>query len=220
MIMWSPSIPICNTPPHVIVELLKVAERGFDVVYGVRPTRSDDNFIKRTSARIYYKLMRSLTGIPLQDSAADFRLISRRVVEELSDIGKSNIVFRLLIPSLGFRSEVVNFVAAERFAGRSKYSLRRMVSLMVSSVISTSTKPLTFSISLGFVMGALSFMGFAYVVLEFFQGRTVPGWASQLSVIFLLFGLIFFVLGIIGAYIGALMAKLDNRSTYKLKNGE
>jgi dolichol-phosphate mannosyltransferase len=205
-------------PPEVIPELLKVAiESGVDVVYAVRPKRSEDGVFKRLTARAYYSLIGALTDIKLQDSAADFRLVSRKVVNVLNQLAPGRQVFRLLIPSLSFPSRTIAFTASERFAGKSKYGLQKMVGLSVDSVIQFSTKPLTLSIQLGAFVSMLSLFGFAYVIFTYFSGEALQGWASLISTVLLLFGVLFFLLGIFGLYLSSVVRQLQGRPPYVTK---
>jgi polyisoprenyl-phosphate glycosyltransferase len=202
-------------PPALVAELLETAQReNVDVVYAVRDKRTNDNWFKRTSARTYYRLMRGLTDVDIHDSAADFRLTSRRVVDVLCALPAGQQVFRLLIPSLGFSERTLPYEAADRYAGRSKYTLDKMVGLSVTSVIGFTTKPLTLSIRVGLFVSLLSFAGFVYVLVEFFAGHTVSGWASLLSTLLFVFGVLLVILGVFGFYIGAIVKTLQARPPY------
>ncbi len=199
-------------PPRFIPLFLEAAlSRQVDVVYGVRPKRKDDSPLKRSTAKLYYSLMRSLTDINIADSAADFRLLSRKAVSVLCALPPGPKVFRLLIPSLGFKSCNLEFQADKRTHGESKYTARKMVGLLVSSTVSFSTKPLWVSVQLGLAFGLLSLFGIIYTVAMFFSGETVPGWTSTASAVLLLFSINFFVLGVIGLYLGELIENLKAR---------
>jgi polyisoprenyl-phosphate glycosyltransferase len=206
-------------PPEVIPELYKVAlDSGVDVVYAVRPKRKEDGIFKRLTARAYYSVMGSLTDIDLQDSAADFRIVSRKVVTILNQLAPGRQVFRLLIPSLGFPSRAISYKASERFAGESKYGFRRMVGLSVDSVIQFSTKPLTLAIQMGVFVSILSLFGFAYVLLTYLSGNALQGWASLISTVLLLFGVLFVLFGIFGLYLATLVRQLQGRPPYIIKD--
>lgn len=206
-------------PPQLIPELLATAkETSSDVVYGVRKDRSDDSWWKRTTARQYYKLARWLSGVDLTSSAADFRLVSRRVLNVINAIPDANLVFRLLIPSLGFPSAEVAFRASPRPAGKSKYTFYRMASLSVESIVGFSTKPLTLAINLGIFTTFLAFIGFIYAALTFYAGQSQTGWASLISTVLLLFGVLFVILGVHGLYIGAILKNTMFRPVYILEN--
>jgi dolichol-phosphate mannosyltransferase len=206
-------------PPSLIPTLLETARtEHVDVVYAARARRTTDSWFKRRSALAYYRLMRAITDVELQDSAADYRLISRRVVNIIRSLPQGQQVFRLLVPSLGFPQRTVHYEAAERFAGKSKYTVDRMIGLSVSSVIGFTTKPLTLSIRLGLVVSLLAFAGFVYVIVEFFAGHTVSGWASLLSTVLFVFGVLLVILGVFGFYIGAVVKALQARPVYVIDN--
>lgn len=200
-------------PPRYIPDFLETAINSqVDVVYGVRPKREEDSLVKRVTAGAYYKLMRGLTDIDIADSAADFRLLSRRAVQAINALPPGPKVFRLLIPSLALPSAKLEFQAEARAFGESKYTLKKMIGLLVSSTVSFSTKPLWISVQLGLVFGLLSLLGIIYTIAMFFSGQTVPGWASTSSAVLLLFSINFFVLGVIGLYLGELIENLKSRS--------
>jgi dolichol-phosphate mannosyltransferase len=192
-------------------------EAGVDVVYAVRPKRKEDGIFKRLTARAYYSLLGSLTEIQLQSSAADFRIVSRNVVIVLNQLAPGRQVFRLLIPSLGFPSKTFGYTASQRFAGKSKYGVRKMVGLSLDSVIQFSTKPLTLSIQLGVFVSLLSLAGFAYVLFTYLSGEALQGWASLISTVLLLFGVLFFLLGIFGLYLASVVRQLQGRPPYVTK---
>ena len=130
-------------PPALIPKMLdEVENKGVDVVYAVRGKRSEDSIFKRVSAKIFYRVMRSLSEVDLQTSAADFRLVSKRVVDVIRQLPLGRVVFRIFIPSLGFASSTVSYTAAPRFAGESKYNLSKMIRLSTTSLLTSSTKPL------------------------------------------------------------------------------
>jgi len=208
-------------PPELIQDLYKTAKSELvEVVYAVRTERRREGFFKRTTAAIYYFIMGRLTDVQVRKSAADFRLISRKVVEVLNSLMPGRQVFRLLIPSLGFPSASVSYVAGDRFAGTSKYTLRKMGSLSIESVLQFSTRPLYFATRIGVLVSLLALLGFLYVVVTFFSGQALPGWASLISTILILFGLQFVVLGVLGAYLGQVVKLLQDRPTYLVRDDE
>jgi len=208
-------------PPQLIPELYKTAKSQIvDVVYAVRSDRRKEKLFKRSSAGLYYSIMGKLTDIEVRKSAADFRLVSRRVLRILNSLTPGRQVFRLLIPSLGFPSASVPYVASERPVGRSKYTFRKMVGLSVQSVLQFSTQPLHFAVRVGVAFSLLALIGFLYVLFTFLNGNAIPGWASLISTLLVLFGLQFVVLGVIGVYIGQLVNLVQNRPTYLLQDEE
>lgn len=208
-------------PPELIPVLLETAQsQNVDVVYAARSSRVEDSWLKRNSALMYYSLARKLSGIPVDDSAADFRLISQSVVEIIRSLPPGTLVFRLLIPSLGFPSAVVNYKASERHAGESKYTLTRMTKLSVESLVGFSTRPLTIAVQLGIFSTIASILGFIYAIVAHFSGQAETGWASLISTILLLFGLLFVILGVHGLYIGAILKNTMHRPTYIIKKDQ
>lgn len=206
-------------PPELIPEMLDVAkDTGSDVVYAVRKDRSEEHLFKRATANFYYKILKSLSGIELINSAADFRLISSSVVQVIKSLPRGNLVFRLLIPSLGFPFSQIEYKAEKRQAGKTKYSFTRMTQLSISSLVGFSTKPLTIAIQLGIATTLISFIGFIYAAVNYFNGETQTGWASTISTILLLFGVLFIILGVHGLYIGAILKNTMSRPSYIVKS--
>ncbi len=204
-------------PPDVVAKLLDVAvSRGVEVVYAVRSNRSDDGWAKRLSARAYYRLMRVLTGVPIADSAADFRLMSRCVVDILNEIPNQK-VFRLLLPYLGFSSETVDFRAEPRKHGVSKYSIGRMLALAIRSTMEFSTRPLRIVTTTGFLMAVFAALWLAWVLIDFAAGRTVTGWASQMAVTLVVGGLTLFSVGIVGEYVGEIFDRVSGRPHFLVR---
>ena len=205
-------------PPELIPVLLSAAKQtNSDVVYAIRQDRSEDSWFKRSTARVYYRLMRSMTGVAIQDSAADYRLMTRFVVDVINQIPEQK-VFRLLLPYLGFSSTTVEFQALRREHGESKYSLGRMAGLAVRSSIQFSTKPLRIVMGIGFVMSFLAALWLIWVLVDFAAGRTVAGWASQMSVTLIVGGLMLFGLGIVGEYVGEVFERVKGRPNYLIRD--
>ena len=192
-------------PPEAIPEFLAKAQQGgVPVIYGVRGKRKEDSAGKRLTAKLYYRLMRALTDVDIKDSAADFRLLRRDVVDMICSLPPGAKVFRLLIPSLSLPSSSLEFSANKREFGRSKYTFKKMIALLVSSTVSFSTKPLWISIQLGLLFGLLAILGLVYTLYTFYTGQTVQGWASTSFLMLSMFSINFLVLGVIGLYIGEL----------------
>ena len=205
-------------PPELIPELLATAEReGVDVVYASRGDRSADSWFKRTTAGVYYRVVERLTGVPVVPQAGDFRLLSRAVVTALQALPERKRVYRLLIPLLGFDSAVVPHRRDARAAGRTSYTLRRMVLLAGDSVVSFSSTPLRFATGLGMVTAGISALLGVWVVLVNVTGNAVPGWASiTLGVLFL--GTVqLLCLGVLGEYVGRIYDEVKARPLYRVK---
>jgi glycosyltransferase involved in cell wall biosynthesis len=206
-------------PPSEIPNLLNLAkESNVDIVYAVRHSRTEDGWTKRLSAGLYYKLIRKVSGVEVVSHAADFRLISKRVNQVIRQIPPGSHVFRILFPMYKFSYATYPYSAAERALGKSKYDFRRMLSLAILSVISTSLRPLTLSIYLGLIFSGLSVLGLMYSIFTYFNGDTSAGWASIVSTLFLMFGILFLVLGIISAYLAMIWRKTSGIPEYFISN--
>lgn len=198
----------------MIEEMIDKYAQGYHVVYGVRSDRETDAWFKRTSATLFYRLM-SFLGINSVSNHADFRLVSRKVVEALREHKEVNLYLRALIPSLGFSNAKVYYKRSERTAGLTKYTLAKMFSLALNGVTSFSVVPLRF-ISL---MGVIVFIGsiglsFHTLWLVFVGGEVVPGWASTVLPLYLLGGIQLLCFGILGEYIGKIYAEVKARPRF------
>lgn len=207
-------------PPNVVPQLVSTAlDLDVDVVYAVRCDRSDDNWFKRFTARWYYRIIRTLTGVPIVDHAADFRLVTRFVVDIVNNIPEKK-VFRLLIPSLGFSSTTVSFQAATRRAGHSKYGLRKMLSLALRSSVQFSPHPLRLVALLGLATSVLAFVWLVFVIGAYLAGSTLGGWPSLMSVTLVLGGIILFSLGVVGEYVGEIFESVKGRPHFIIRSME
>ena len=196
---------------NAIRDMLREAASGADIVYGVRRGRDSDTWLKRTTARFYYHLLRTL-GVDIIFDHADFRLMTRRALEALRDYEESNVFLRALIPLLGFPSAIVTYDRAERFAGTSKYTIGKMLALAVEGITSFSNRPLRMVTVLGLVVSFLAsclvvWAVFAAIVLQ----QTIPGWASTVIPIYLISGVQLLCVGIIGEYIGKIYLETKRR---------
>jgi dolichol-phosphate mannosyltransferase len=202
-------------PPEVIPELLAVCRRsGVDVVYGVRSDRSSDTRAKRWTASLYYKLVRRLVGRSVTPDAGDFRLVSRRVVDAVNLIPRDGMVFRLLIPWLGFPSATVGYVRAPRAAGKTKYPVTKMVRLAVDSVTAFSAAPLRLATWLGVSGGLMCIcLLFSALVIKF-TGHSVPGWTSLVFTVTVIGAIQLICLGLLGEYVARLFHLSQGRPTY------
>lgn len=202
-------------PPEKIGEMLAVARAGgFDVVYGVRDDRRTDTGFKRGTAGAYYWLMRRLAGTWVPRQAGDFRLLSRAAVDVLRHLPERAPVYRLLVPSLGFRAGEVTYARAARAAGDTKYPLRRMVRLAVDSVTNFTAAPLRLATWLGLASFVFCLLMVVFGVLAYVNGVTVPGWASLFVAVLLLGGVQLICLGLLGEYIGRIYTAVQGRPAY------
>ena len=195
---------------EAIPAMLAAYSAGADIVYGVRRGRATDTFVKRVTARLYYKLLRWL-NVEIVFDHADFRLLSRRVIEALREYSESNLFLRALIPQLGFSSQIVTYDRAERFAGESKYPLGKMLSLALEGITSFSTRPLRLITGLGCVMSLFALGLTAWALLAWLAFSTVPGWASTVIPIYLVCGVQLLSLGVMGEYVGKIYLETKRR---------
>ena len=206
-------------PPKYIKNFIeKQKETNADVVYGIRDSRKEDSLFKRTTAKFYYCLIRKLSGINLRTNAADFRLVTKNVRDVLVDLQEENKVFRLLIPSLGYKESEVFFQADKRMFGSSKYGIKEMGFLAISSVLSFSIKPLRWAIWIGLWAVVLSLVWISYVVIAQLQGWVIQGWSSLIAAVILFAGVQLLLLGIVGQYIGQIYVSQQKRPKYLFKN--
>jgi glycosyltransferase involved in cell wall biosynthesis len=202
--------------PAAITPMLEAAARGTDIVYGVRSARTSDLAAKRLTAHAYYRLLRWL-GVEVVFDHADYRLMTRRVLEALREYEESNLFLRALIPRLGFRTEIVYYERAERFAGESKYPLARMLALALEGITSFSTRPLRLITVLGTITSlfALVLTTWALLAAAVF-GATIPGWASTVIPIYLICGVQLLSIGVIGEYVGKIYMETKRRPRYHI----
>lgn len=186
---------------------------GCDVVYGVRCDRESDALFKRTSAQTFYKLLNTM-GVETVYNHADYRLLSSRVIAELQKFTEVNIYLRGMIPLVGFKSSTVQYTRTERLAGKSKYPLKKMISLALNGITSLSVKPIRIITAFGFMVSVLSAIGIIWSVIVALTGASVAGWASTVSIICFLGGIQLLSLGVIGEYIGKIYLETKKRPRY------
>lgn len=186
---------------------------GCDVVYGVRNDRKTDGFMKRTTAIIYYKLMH-LLGSNVITNSADYRLMSAKALDALSEYDESSLFLRGLIPTMGFASDVVYFDVKEREAGHSKYTFKKMMRLALDGITSCSVRPLRMIATLGFITVLATIVMIIVALVDWFNGRNVPGYTTLLIVTLALGGVILISLGVIGEYVGKSYMEAKHRPRY------
>jgi len=189
---------------------------GCDVVYGVRNKRETDTFFKRTTAQGFYKFMKVL-GVDVVYNHADYRLMSRRALEALSEYKEVNLFLRGIVPLIGYRSDYVYYDRNERFAGESKYPLKKMLSFALDGITSFSVKPLKMISNLGVILSFLSILGLIYALVSYFMGLAVAGWTAIVCSIWLLGGIQLLCLGVVGGYIGKIYREVKARPRYKIE---
>lgn len=186
---------------------------GCDVVYGVRSKCDTDTFFKRVTAEGFYKFM-SAMGVETVYNHADYRLLSNRVMKELSKYQEVNLFLRGLIPLVGFKSTSVYYERNVRIAGTTHYPLKKMLNLAIDGITSLSVKPLRLIASIGVIVAIISFIGVIWSVVMSLIGHTVAGWASMTSIICFIGGIQLVCLGVIGEYVGKIYMEVKHRPRY------
>ncbi|MBQ6944048.1 MAG: glycosyltransferase family 2 protein [Ruminococcus sp.] len=198
---------------NAIDAMVEKFHEGNHVVYGVRSARDTDTFFKKFTAEGFYKFM-SAMGADVVYNHADFRLMSRRVLEELSNYREVNLFLRGMVPLIGFKSCNVYYERGERFAGESKYPLKKMLAFAVNGITSFSTKPLKLITAMGFIMSIVSVLAMLWTIIVKFAGASELGWSSTVCSIWFIGGLQLLALGIIGEYVGKIYAEVKQRPRY------
>ena len=198
---------------NAIDEMVDRYNQGYEVVYGVRSSRKKDTFFKRTTAQGFYKLMRAM-GVETVYNHADYRLMSRRALEALSQFDEVNLFLRGIVPLVGFKSTTVSYERGERFAGESKYPLKKMVSFAFEGITSMSVKPIRMIAALGGAVFAVSLVILIYSLIRHFTGHTVEGWTFLAVSIWALGGVQLLAIGVIGEYIGKIYLETKHRPKY------
>ena len=206
---------------NAIPKFVEKLNEGADVVYGVRKKRDTDTPFKRATAHGFYRFMRTM-GADVVDDHADYRLLSRRALDALSDFGEINLFLRGMVPLLGFKTDKVYYDRGERVAGESKYPLKKMLAFAVEGITSFSVKPIKLVIVLGSLFALLGLLMAVYAIVQAFLGQTATGWASLMVSIWVVGGVQLMALGLIGTYVGKIYTEVKRRprfivETYKGK---
>jgi glycosyltransferase involved in cell wall biosynthesis len=197
-------------------KMVDYCNEGYDIVYGVKVSRKADPLLKRFSAETFYKLQSSM-GVKSVFNHADFRLMSKRALDMLQGYGERNLYLRGLIPMIGLKSTTVDDVIKERKAGKSKYSLKKMLNLALDGITSFSVRPIYGIIYLGLFSILISLVIGVYVVHALFCGTAVPGWSSLMLSVWFTGGMIMIAIGMVGIYIGKIYMEVKNRPLYNIK---
>lgn len=202
---------------NAINEMVDKFRGGMDVVYGVRSSRRTDTFFKKFTAEGFYRLMKWM-GVDIIFNHADYRLMSRRVLHQLEDYREVNLFLRGIVPLIGYPSDQVYYERQERFAGESKYPLRKMLSFAFDGITSFSIKPIRFILSLGTLIFVISIAILIYSVIRHIIGATVLGWSSLMVSIWALGGLQLLAIGVIGEYIGKIYLETKGRPRFAVQD--
>ncbi len=198
-------------------EMIAAYQAGNDVVYGVRSSRQKDSFFKRNSAQLFYRLMK-LLGAEIVYNHADYRLLSKRAAEALLSFDEVNLFLRGIVPMVGFQSTTVTYERGERFAGKSKYPLGKMVTFALEGITSLSVKPIRMITVGGLLVCVVSLLMLIKAFADYFSGNVEPGWTSVIISIWVLGGLQLFAIGIIGEYIGKTYMETKERPKFIIES--
>lgn len=202
-------------PPEVIPRLVDKWKAGYEVVYAVRERREGENFLKRGFAWLFYRVLKKITKIDIPSDVGDFRLLSRKVVEELKKLKEHYRFVRGLSSWIGFKQTGVQFVRDARFKGKPKYSFWKSLRLALNGIVSFSIAPLQLASYMGFIVSIFSFLYAIWAIIaRFALNRAIPGWTSIIVVVLFLGGVQLLTLGIIGEYIGRTYGEIKRRPLY------
>ena len=200
-----------------IPQMVDLYAQGYEVVYGVKVSRDADPVLKRYSAQAFYKLQESM-GVQTVYNHADFRFMGKRALEGLSEFKERNIYLRGIIPLIGYKSTTVDDVISDRKAGKSKYTLRKMLNLAFDGITSFSIRPIQIITITGTVMLILAFVMLVYVIISRIMGHYVPGWSSLMLSVWFIGSVLTISIGIVGTYIGKMYMEIKHRPRYIIEN--
>lgn len=186
---------------------------GTDIVYGVRAERKKDSFFKKHTALFFYRLMNNLGANTIYNHA-DYRLMSRRALEELSKFQEVNLFLRGIVPTIGLKTDIVKYNRAERFAGKSKYPIKKMINFAIDGITSFSIKPIRLILLIGILVSFISFIVLCYAIVVKLTNQAISGWTFTICSIWLLGGIQIIALGIIGEYVGKTYSETKHRPRY------
>jgi glycosyltransferase involved in cell wall biosynthesis len=205
-------------PPEMFKQMLEKWEEGYDIVYTRRQEDKTLSLKKRKTSYYFYKLLNSLSDIEIEQGTADFRLLDRKAVAAFKNLEENDLFIRGLTKWIGFRQFAIDYIPEKRFAGASKYNIKKMRRLAIQGVTSLSVKPLHTAVYLGFFFSFTSLLYVPYVIYSFYEGQEVSGWASLIMTVAFFGGLQLIILGIIGIYIGKMFMQTKNRPNYIIRS--
>jgi glycosyltransferase involved in cell wall biosynthesis len=201
-------------PPELIPQLVQEWQAGYKVVNTIRIDAQETTFFKRLTSRGFYRVFSFLSGLPFTPGASDFRLVDRAVVDVIVQMHDAQLFLRGFVQWADFPATSIPYQAQPRHAGSTKYSLMKMLRFSVAAMVSFSSLPLKIGVWIGVATSFLALLEVCYILFEYWQGHTVAGWASVLTVVSFMFGVLFFLLGIIGTYLSDIHETLKNRPRY------
>lgn len=201
---------------NAIYKMVDKFIEGYDVVYGVRNSRDTDSFFKKHTALMYYGLMKKM-GVNLVPDSADYRLLSKRATEALLDYKERNLFLRGMVPLVGYKSTKVYYPRKERYAGTSKYPLKKMIHFALDGITSFSIAPIHLIMSMGLIVMLISIVLMIYTIVEKIEGHIVPGWSSLMISIWFLGGVQLISVSVIGEYIGKVFTEVKHRPRFNIE---
>lgn len=201
-------------PPSAIAEMYARWRDGYQVVNTRRADSADTSGFKRATSRGFYRVFSKLSGVQMDAGSSDFRLLDRTALDALTAMEDTDLFIRGLVNWLGFRTTTVPYRAAPRFSGTPKIDLKRMLRFAAGALLSFSALPLRLGIWIGFLTSLLAFAEICYIVVQYFLGHTVPGWASVMTIMSFMFGILFVLIGIVGTYLGKIYEILKGRPRF------
>lgn len=201
-------------PPSLLPEMIQKWEEGYEIVITKRINYGKVGIFKKISSFLYYKIINTLSSIPLKYGESDFRLLDKKVVDVFKKLNEIDLFLRGLTRWVGFKTTEITFNAEDRIHGKSKYSFNKMLRLAVNGIISFSSKPLYFSVYAGFICSGSSILILIYTLISLFSGHVVPGWSSTLIIISFFSGIQLIIMGIFGLYLSRIFIQSKNRPLY------
>ena len=201
-------------PPERIPDLLELWNKGYDIVQTKRQDQHIASPFKRITSNLFYRFFSLMTNVYLDPGSSDFRLLDRKVLDTILSFKDTDLFFRGAVQWVGFKTTTLPFDAEPRFSGTTKYSLSKMLKFASGAIVSFSVIPLKISVYVGLLTTLLAFLEIVYITLMYFRGDTVPGWASTVGVLSLLFGILFINIGIMGTYMARFHMALQNRPSF------
>lgn len=203
--------------PTAIIDMIKEFINGKEIVYGVRSSRASDSWLKRTTAHAFYCFQNAM-GLETIYDHADFRLLSNRALCLLEEYGESNLFLRGIIPQIGLETGIITYERKERIAGKSKYSIKKMISFSIDGITSFSAKPMRIIFLIGLLLLIIDVIVAGYVLTSYFTHNSISGWASIMLSIWFLGSLILMAIGVVGEYIGKIFVEVKKRPRYAIKD--
>ena len=205
-------------PPELLPQFIAKWEEGYDIVYSRRKDSDSNSLYKNATSNMFYRIVNKMSEVKLEQGTADFRLIDRKVADILIQFNEIEPFIRGIIKWVGFSQYAIDYTPEDRFAGKSKYSLKKMTKLAVQGITSFSIRPLYTAVVVGFIFSAMSVLYLPYVLYSVYSGHAISGWASIMMTIVFFGGLQITIMGIIGIYVGKIFLQTKLRPNYIIKN--